>query len=168
MLDNCNIHVRCKSIHTVKLSDFCLHKQIAFKENHHKDYDGSVRQPLTANASGVYRQHRSSIREWKYRFKKRKTGVYSSPWPWKCSLLPAAQCLIIHCLTQASVEVVTKVFWSIQARPLMWCNRWVSADKGRRGHFTVSSPSSTYKEEFQIKNWQFSFPVVVQNLSFYE
>lgn len=62
--------------------------------------------------------------------------------------MPAAQYLIHHCLTLASGEVVTRVFSSIQARPLTWCNRWVSADKvgnGGGSYVTAKSPSSTHK-----------------------
>lgn len=61
--------------------------------------------------------------------KERKTEVYSSPCPGDVEVCQrAAQYVIVHCLMLASWEVVTRVFSSIQARPLTWCNLWESAD----------------------------------------
>lgn len=40
----------------------------------------------------------------------------------------STQYLRVHCLMQASWEPVTRVWSSIQARSLTWCNRWVSAE----------------------------------------
>lgn len=110
-----NIHVRCKSNHTVKLWFLSVY---AGKGRPKKTIAGLIRAAFDGP---------------------RTPAACSSPWTWKWGLAPAAQYLINHCLTLASGAVVTRVLSSIQARPLMWCNRWVSADKVGWVHFTARS-----------------------------
>lgn len=87
-------------------------------------------QRLTIYISDVYRKHRTVFRC--LTVHKKKLESYSSPCPCRCECLPVDQYVIVHCLTLASWEVVTKVCLSSQAKPLAWCKRWASADRKRK------------------------------------